>query len=135
LARPCLDQTLLTENRGFTLIETMIAAAVLACGLLAVASVFAFAVRANVSNRQMAIATALLYDKMEEFKVVSPGDPIWTDGDSSDEIVQDGVYLREWHINTAPPRSVTVIVYVQSNPLAHRQIELIRATALSSPTF
>jgi prepilin-type N-terminal cleavage/methylation domain-containing protein len=55
----------MSQNRGFTLIEALITATIVALGLVAVASIFSFAVRANISNRQMAVATALAYDKME----------------------------------------------------------------------
>ena len=53
-------------NHGFTLIEVLIAAGVLACGLVAVTALFSFVIRTNAGNRQMAVATTLLYDKMEE---------------------------------------------------------------------
>jgi prepilin-type N-terminal cleavage/methylation domain-containing protein len=125
----------LNGNRGFTLIETLMAAAILACGLVAVASIFSFAIRANMNNKQMSVATALLYDKMEEFKSASFSDPIWASA-GSDDITQGGSrYIRVWQIGAGVPRSVTVIVYAQSNPLMHRQTELIRATTLVSPTF
>lgn len=97
-------------------------AGIVACGLVAVASIFSFAIRANISNRQMSVATALLYDKMEELKSAS----ILADG--SDEVMLDGRYVRVWRVSATVPRSVTVIVYAQ-------QTELIRATTLISPTF
>jgi len=123
------------NNTGFTIIETLIAAAVLVCGLVAVASVFSFAVRTNMTNRQMAVGTALLYDKMEHFRSAPLVDPIWNVNDGSDEFTQDGKYIREWHVRQVTPRSVTVIVYVQSNPLTHRRMELIRATTLAGQVF
>ena len=83
----------------------------------------------------MAVGTALLYDKIEEFRSASLADPIWNVNDGSDEFTQNGKYIREWHVRNAMPRSVTVIVYVQSNPLTHRQLELIRATTLASRVF
>ena len=83
----------------------------------------------------MTVATALLYDKMEQFKSASPGSPLWTNGDGSDRVMQDGTYLREWHIGMGVPRPVTVIVYIQSGALTRRQTELIRATTLTSPSF
>jgi prepilin-type N-terminal cleavage/methylation domain-containing protein len=109
-------------NRGFTLIESLVTAAIVACGLVAVASIFSFAIRANMSNRQMAEATALLYDKMEELKWAA----LPTDG--SDTVTQDGTYTRVWRVGTAVPRSITVIVSL-------RGTELIEATTLTSPEF
>jgi Tfp pilus assembly protein PilV len=119
----------LTDNRGFTLIEALVTAAIIVCGLVAVASTFSFAIRANISNRQMSVATALLYDKMEELKWASQP------ADGSDMVNQDGTYLRLWQVSTAVPRSITVIILVQSNPLTHREAELIRAATLTSPEF
>jgi hypothetical protein len=104
-------------------------AAVIACGLVAVATVFSFSIRANISNRQMSVATALLYDKMEELKGMS----VAVDG--SDEVTLDGKYLRVWSLSATMPRSITVIIYAQSSTLTHKQTELIRATTLISPTF
>ena len=84
----------------------------------------------------MTVATTLLYDKMEQFREASLTDPAWTAGDGSDSVTIDSMYVRVWRISTGPPLwSVTVIVYVQSSPLTHRQTELIRATSLASPSF
>lgn len=116
-------------QRGFTLIEALITAAIVACGLVAVASIFSVSIRANVSNRQLAVATARLYDKMEELK--------WTASLSSgtDQITFDDKYVRTWQTVSGDPQTVTVTVYAVSNPLTHRQTELISAAMLLSPTF
>ena len=95
---------------------------------------FSFAVRANIMNRQMAVATALLYDKMEQFKAASLDDPLWKNNDGFEYVTQEAAYMRVWHVNSAIPRSVTVIVYAE-NALTRRQIELIRATTIVSDTF
>jgi prepilin-type N-terminal cleavage/methylation domain-containing protein len=118
-----------SKSRGFTLIESLITAAIVAGGLVALASIFSVAIRANISNRQMAVATALMYDKMEELKwaaVVSSG---------SDQITLDDNYIRTWHVVAGDPQSVTVTVYAVSNPLTHHETELIQATMLISPAF
>ena len=126
-------QTLTMHNRGFTLVEVLIAAVVVLCGLVAVASMFGFAVRANISNRQMAVATALLYDKMEKFKSTALDDPLWQH-DGSDYVARDTTYTRVWQINGTIPQSVTITIYAD-NPLMRRQTELIRATAVVSKSF
>jgi len=119
----------MSRNRGFTLIEALITATIVALGLVAVASIFSFAVRANISNRQMAVATALVYDKMEELKwAPSPGG-------GSDQVTLDDTYIRAWQVGSGDPRLVTVTVYASSNPLTHRQTELIQAAMLVSPHF
>jgi len=120
------------RHSGFTLIEVLVASLVVTCGLVAVASMFSFAVRVNISNRQMATATALLYDKMEQFKSTPLDDPLWTDG--FDYVTQGTTYVRVWYVSATMPRSVTIAVYAE-NALTRRQTELIRATAVVSPTF
>ena len=111
-------------------------AAILACGLVAVASVFSFAIQANGSNRQMAVATALLYDKMEEIRSTPFTDTLWINADGSDGVTEDGGrYIRVWQISAGMPRSVTVIVYAQRDVFGRGQTELIRATTLISHTF
>jgi len=119
---------------GFTLIEVLIASLVVTCGLVAVASIFSLAVRANISNRQMATATALLSDKMEQFKSTPLDDPLWNNSDGFDYVTQGAAYVRAWHVSAALPRTVTIKVYAES-ALTHRQTELIRATAVVSPIF
>jgi Tfp pilus assembly protein PilV len=117
------------RNSGFTLIEALVTATIVACSLVAVAAIFSFAIRANISNRQMAVATSLAYDKMEELK--------WSAilADGTDQVTLDDTYLRSWHIGSNQPRSVTVTVFSISNPLTRHQLELIEVTTLLSPEF
>jgi Tfp pilus assembly protein PilV len=122
------------RNHGFTLIEVLITCFVATCGLVAVATMFSFAISANASNRQMAVATALLYNKMEEFKSAPLDSPLWIDGDGSDDVIQDATFTRVWEINPAVPNSVSITVYAES-PLTHRLTELIRATANVANSF
>jgi len=111
-------------------------AGILVCGLVAVASVFSFAVRANTANRQMAIATTLLYDKVEAFRSASFSDPLWANSSGTDHLVIVGErYSREWTVGTGNARTVTVIVYAESNALTRRRSELIRTTTIVSPSF
>ena len=126
----------MNENHGFTLIEVLIAAGILVCGLVAVTSVFSFVIRSNNANRQMAVASSLLSDKMEEFRSTAFTDAIWTKTTGSEILVVGGErYTRVWQVGSGVPRTVTVIVYVQSHALTRRSIEVIRATTLFSPTF
>ena len=119
-------------NRGFTLIEVVITSAVVACGLAAVASMFSLAVRADIANRQAAVAAALLYDKMEQFRSTPLNDPLWADG--ADDITYDTKYMRVWQVRGGPLRTVTITIYAE-NASNRKQSELIRATTLVSGTF
>ena len=82
----------------------------------------------------MAIATALLYDKMEQFKSAPLDSPLWNNGDDSDDVIQGTTFTRVWEINPVIPHSVSIVVYAES-PLTHRLTELIRATAIVTNTF
>jgi prepilin-type N-terminal cleavage/methylation domain-containing protein len=119
----------MSKNRGFTLIETLFTAVIVASGLVAIATIFSFAVRANISNRQMAVATSLLYDKMEELRWAA------SVSDGSDQVTLNDAYVRTWRIGANDPKSVTVTVYAVSNALTHRQSELVEATTLVTPRF
>ena len=123
------------RQNGFTLIEVLVTAAVVTSGLVAVASMFSFAVRANIADRQMAVATALVYDKMEEFRSTAFDQPLWKNGDGFDYVVKEVTYMRVWQVSPAAPRNVTVIVYVESGALTRRPTELVRATTIVSDTF
>jgi len=124
------------ENHGFTLIEFLIAAGILVCGLVGVTSVFSFVIRTNNANRQIAVASSLLSDKMEEFRSTAFTDAIWTRRTGSETLVVGGErYTRVWQAGPGVPRTVTVIVYVERHALTRRSIEVIRATTLFSPIF
>ncbi len=110
----------------------MITSAFVACGLVAVASMFSLAVRADMNNRQAAVAATLLYDKMEQFRSTPLDEPLWTDG--TDEVTYDTTYIRVWQVSGGAVRTVTIAVSAE-NPLTGRQSELIRATTLVAHMF
>jgi len=56
------------NQKGFSLIEPLVASFVLMFGLLGLASLFSHAVAANLENKTDAFATALAVRKMEELK-------------------------------------------------------------------
>ena len=56
------------KNKGFTLIETMIASLVLIFGLLSIASLLSFSVASNYENRVDSVGTTLAVQKMEQLR-------------------------------------------------------------------
>jgi type IV pilus modification protein PilV len=56
------------NQRGFTLVETLVALVVLAVGLLAIAQMGVTYVRANTQSQQLSAATVLAQDKMEQLR-------------------------------------------------------------------
>lgn len=112
----------------------VITAGILACGLAAVAAVFSFVIRTNTANRQMTVASMLLYSKLEEFRAASFSDSIWNDPAGSEVVTAGERFVRVWQIGADVPRTVTVIVYTSGIGSAPQK-ELIRATMLANPVF
>jgi type II secretory pathway pseudopilin PulG len=144
--------------RGFTLLETVFTTAILVTGLVAVAAVFTYSARANITSQQRTAATVLLYEKMEQFKSTSVSSPIWNAGgglspaapapgyfdyveiDSSGGVTTSTTdsslpYVRVWQITGGVPRRVTVAVYALRAGVSGRPLELIRAAAIAGNTF
>ncbi|MDX1824842.1 MAG: prepilin-type N-terminal cleavage/methylation domain-containing protein [Thiohalomonadales bacterium] len=112
------NTTLSKKNRGFTLIEVMIAMAIFAIGILAVGSMQMSNTKNNTTGNITTQATMLARQKLEELKTVSdvttltsgtdPNNPIDVDGNTG------GIYTREWTVtnplggNTSRQIEVTV---------------------------
>jgi hypothetical protein len=60
--------------RGFSLVEALVATALLAAALTVIASLFAMSVRANVEARRVTMASVLARDKLEQLR--APGVPM-----------------------------------------------------------
>ena len=132
----------MANRKGFTLIETLITTLVLVTGLAAVAGLFSYGAQANFQNRQRTAATALLYNKMEEFRNAR----VLTEGQSAEylAILADGSvagsdsrgpYMRVSNIEPGAPRRVTVIVYARQSSRGSSYHELARATVLVGRGF
>jgi prepilin-type N-terminal cleavage/methylation domain-containing protein len=127
-------------SSGFTLIETLIATAILVVASTAVASLFVSSLQTNLNNQDRTIAGLLLSDKLEQFSVLPFTDTSWAAGHYSEyvSIAADGSviistnptakYVRTWQISATTVRSLTVIIYTNHSPVSGRQTELIRAT-------
>jgi prepilin-type N-terminal cleavage/methylation domain-containing protein len=134
---------------GFSLLETMIAVVVLATGIVSVSHVFSYTVQTTMRNRQRTAATILLVDKLEQFHSLPFTDSRWNAGGSLhsdhrsagyfDHVTSDGSigshYLRTWQVSGTDPRSVTVVVYGQSEGVTERRMELARGTTTISASF
>ena len=97
------NTTLSRKNRGFTLIEVLIAMAIFAIGILAVASLQLSNTKNNTTGNITTQATMLARQKLEELKTVpdvttltsgtDPNNPLDADGNAG------GIYNRQWNVS------------------------------------
>jgi prepilin-type N-terminal cleavage/methylation domain-containing protein len=105
-------------SKGFSLVEVVIAAALLATSLVALAELFAVAVQNNAAAKNATFAAALAAQKMEELRgdaVSAPSSAsanalrVPTDG-YMDVVDQNGsTYIRRWSIEPVPGSSAVVL--------------------------
>ncbi len=92
------------KQEGFTLVELMIAVAILAIGLLALAGLQVTAIRGNLSSKGQTTAVMLAEAKMEEFKntAFSSLSNVTNQADSNNPLNESGQsggrYNRYWTI-------------------------------------
>jgi len=109
-----------TGNRGFTLIEILVAVFLLVAALLGVISTTVIVIQSNSLSKAMTTATTLARDRMEQLKntgyaALAGG----TDYAKMDSTVQttstaDSIYTRVWSVTVDSPaagmKTITVIV-------------------------
>jgi prepilin-type N-terminal cleavage/methylation domain-containing protein len=101
------NTTLSKKNRGFTLIEAVIAMAIFSIGILAVGSMQLWNTKNNTTGNYTTQATMLARQKIEELKTVSDLTTLPTT-EQSDTI---GIYTRTWIADgSGTSRKLTVIV-------------------------
>ena len=113
----------LTSERGFTLIETTVAAIILTVGLVALAELLAVSVRMHKLGRDSAQATRLAQDKFEELMKLNFAAPALSPATCADslgantnncfDVPANSGYTRRWRVLAGPAgnaalRTVTV---------------------------
>ena len=94
------------SEKGFTLIEVLIAITLLTIGLIAVATMQVSAIHGNKTGGDISNATFLAQDKLEELKTSAD---ITGESDGSD---QTGIFTRSWQIVSSGTDSCSVTVSV-----------------------
>jgi type IV pilus assembly protein PilV len=101
------------SQRGFTLLEVIIAVSILAVGLLAVAAMQASAIRATAKAYKTTEATKWAQDRMELLLSLPYSDPLLSDGNHSDTSPPPE-YTITWSVSEGDPvantKKVTVTV-------------------------
>lgn len=77
---------LIPDQKGFTLLELLIALAILAVGLLGLAGLHVAAIRGNMSGFKLSAASAVAQERIEQLKAL----------DSSDALLSAGAHPDEW---------------------------------------
>ena len=107
----------MSGQKGFTLLEVMIAVFLLAVAIMGTASVTTSVIKGNSWSQTLTTATTLAKDKMEELKATSytalpTGGTTVTDYASADGTVQTSstgsYYKREWNGNVTGTASNTI---------------------------
>lgn len=132
-------QDILRNEKGFTLIEVMIAMAVFAIGMLAVGSMQIAATKGNTSSGKMTSAVTIAQNQMEQLISLAYDDPSNlndTDGDgtaglnsntsgTADHAATSGQYNVYWNVAADNPirntKTIEVIVTWQGG---QRQVAL-----------
>ena len=126
LRKPMINkgERVMSDNRGFTLLEVLIAVSIFSIGLLAVASMQIGAITGNRLGNELSIATFLAQEQVETLKsaaltsaALTPNDalnPVYSDPNNPiDETgANGGIFNRSWVVanNTTFSRTVTVTV-------------------------
>ena len=107
----------LKDQKGFTLLELLIALVILAIGLLGLAGLHISAITGNVSGFKLSTASAVAQEQIEELKALDPSDADLGTGDHDDGnvVVQNITYNRSYNIQDDTPVSGTsTILYTVS---------------------
>jgi type IV pilus assembly protein PilV len=98
-------------ERGFTLIEVMIALMILLLGIAGLLSMQLQALRATSFSRHASEASALCEDKMEELRTI-PSATLTNGSDQVDSRAVDdsqGLYTRTWTIDTSTGNTILTV--------------------------
>ena len=101
---------MLSNQKGFSLLELLIALTVLTIGLLGLAGLHIAAIQGNVSGFKISTATAVAQERIEELKALDASAAALTTGahaDDGNQVVQGITYNRSYTIQDNTPVSGT----------------------------
>lgn len=90
-------------QKGFTLVEVLVALVVMAIGLSGVAMMTSSTIVADTGGRQQVAATTLAQEKLENLRSLRRSDTDWDAGTHTEYVEEDGTvgsgpYTREWEV-------------------------------------
>ena len=123
-----------TDESGFSLIEVLVAIAILAIGLLAIGSMQLATVRNTTNSNTITQAIMLANQKMEEVK----NTPDFTTLADEDEENIDangnpgGIYNRNWHIDPLGTSSRRISVIVEWTKFGSTRRVIVRSNTMGN---
>lgn len=127
----------MSAERGFSILEVLVATTIMTVGLVSVAQLFAVAVRTNLGARTTTVATVLAEQKMEELVSGAPqgavaGSVDYTDAGGNvlgggDMAPSGTVYIRRWSVAPLPtdPANAFVLQVLVTRPGAAERARLV----------
>ncbi len=100
-----------SEERGFTILEMLIAISIFMYGLLAITSMQAASIRGNASAGTLTTGTAWATAKMEQLKGLSYSDSNLTNGSHTDPSPPSG-YTITWNVTDNFPLNDTKMLTI-----------------------
>lgn len=95
-----------TNQKGFTLLELLIALVILAVGLLGLAGLHIAAIKGNVNGFKLSTASAIAQERIEELKALDPSSAALSAGNHANDgsvTVQGVTYNRNYTIQDNTP--------------------------------
>ncbi len=106
----------LHRNSGFTLIEIMIAIAIIAIGIFGVMSLIITVMKGNTLSERVTTATTIAQDKMEYFKMIDYDNVIDDFGTDSTTYDTDYYWVADVQADTPATDTKTITVDVYWDP-------------------
>lgn len=123
----------MSGQKGFTLLEVMIAVFLLAVAIMGAASLTTSVIKSNSLSQTLTTATTLAKDKMEEQKAANftalptAGSPDYATANGTVQASASGsYYTRTWGVAVTDPKTITVTVTWPTNRTV--QLKTIRAS-------
>jgi type IV pilus assembly protein PilV len=115
------DITMVATEKGFTLIEVLVALGVFSVALLGLEKMHLTAIQVNTVANRLTQATTLAQDRVERFMAMPYNDPLLADtapGNPRKDFTNPG-YTIEWSVNTDVPQTgiKTINISVKWNNL------------------
>ncbi len=117
----------LHKNSGFTLIEVMIAIAIIAIGIFGVMSLVITVMKGNTLSKRVTTATTIAQEKLEDFKMMDYDNAV---DDSGTDTAYNIDYYWEADVQDDTPatdtKTITVDVYWSSGgtDTTHNNVEM-----------